>query len=432
MRVIAIPKASLWENLRFNLRVVLPNFLQGLFIRRPRWVAWYARRSGRVETTIDRMRKKYPAPAIQVRMLFSKTILVLDPELRRNVLVYSPRVFAEPRLKRRGMSRFQPQAVTISSGDEWLRKRAFNDRAVGSTLLQPPFDQVIVSAVGEVEVPTGEVGWQQFDDFFLQVSMRVLFGRDSSRPLFRQLRSLMHQANRPFFSKKRSRDFASFLNGLNDYCNDPDADSIVGRALELGGLQKHELVGQIPHWMFAMRETLSINVVQTLILLANFHEHLERVHLEVDENGAVASIHAAQHLQHCLQEGMRLWPSTPMLTRQALHELPVRSCVAPGEIQVLLLTAFDHRDNDSVREADQFDPDRWVKSDSAWQFNHLSNGTQACAGRDLVHFLGKSILAHLIRGHHWDCKVPIFEQGEPLPQTIDPFSSRFRVEQTVR
>src|SRR5918992_5852597 len=125
-----IPSASLVENARFNALVVLPNALQGIF-RRRRTAVQVATRAG-----VDRwavrllsgMRRSYDGGPVWVRVMTDRALLVLAAEDVRRVLEGSPNPFAsDPEAKRKGMSQFQPDALTISRGALWENRRRFNE-----------------------------------------------------------------------------------------------------------------------------------------------------------------------------------------------------------------------------------------------------------------------------------------------------------------
>ena len=58
----------------------------------------------------------------------NKTLLLLDHFGAEHVLKNSPEIYAsDPDAKRRGMSHFQPDSLTISTGDKWRDRRRFNE-----------------------------------------------------------------------------------------------------------------------------------------------------------------------------------------------------------------------------------------------------------------------------------------------------------------
>src|SRR5712691_12443396 len=125
----AIPSASLWENLVYNLCYLIPTALQGTFTRSRFWVGFWTRvhPDPAAVRFISRLRKKYGSDYLYLRMLTTRTLLVLSREGVRWVLEYSPAHYIGAKAKRDGLSHFQPNSVTISQGEEWQDRRRFNE-----------------------------------------------------------------------------------------------------------------------------------------------------------------------------------------------------------------------------------------------------------------------------------------------------------------
>ena len=95
--------------------------------------------------------------------------------------------------------------------------------------------------------------------------------------------------------------FYKFYGGLESQLRDPEPGSLLARFADAPQTDRTRIVHQIPHWMFAMRDTLATNVYRALAVIAAQPE-IERRALE-DLEGP--------YLEGCLQEAMRLWPTTP-------------------------------------------------------------------------------------------------------------------------
>jgi cytochrome P450 len=93
-----------------------------------------------------------------------------------------------------------------------------------------------------------------------------------------------------------------------------------------------------------------------------------------------------------IQEAMRLWPTTPMLMRQTVEDEILGGNTIPKGTQVLILNGFNHRDWETNPDAGSFCPDFWLDKRSDYRFNHLSNGTQVCAGKSPALFKQKRSL----------------------------------------
>jgi cytochrome P450 len=438
-----VARASLLDSLRFNLFHVIPMALQGVFRKRPFWVRLFGRLHpdplGR--RFVARLRSKYHAPYIDLLMLTKRTRLVLDPEGIRHVLEHSPEAYADPKSKRAGMSVFQPNAVTISRLPAWAVRRWFND-AVLSSGIAPPLDAHFLGIVRD-EVARrnarspARLTWADLQDLFDRLTLRVVFGDRAAddRALLGALDALMRRANRVLFRRRSAAAFETLDGGIRRYLDDADPKSLTGTAALLlrspdrwpeGTIPPHEVLrpeNQVPHWLFAMKDTLAANTAFALALLAAHPEIDRRVRAElpVDRPITAADVHGAKLLEACVQEAMRLWPTTPMLLREAVCGGVLGDVHGPG-LQVLIWNAANHRDAAVVPDPDRFDPDRWAASGVNWQFNHLSNGRQGCAGKSLALFLAKAVLAELAAGVVvTGCRPPI-PPGGPVPETFDWFS----------
>jgi cytochrome P450 len=128
---------------------------------------------------------------------------------------------------------------------------------------------------------------------------------------------------------------------------------------------------------------------------------------------------------------MRLWPTTPVLVREALTPDTLGSLgslgslggvpVAPGQ-QVLIHNGFQHRDRESYHLADVFSPESWPEAWADYRFNHLSHGPQVCAGVGLALLLGKAVLAALLSRERYVLLKPALDPSRPLPHAYDYFA----------
>jgi cytochrome P450 len=91
----------------------------------------------------------------------------------------------------------------------------------------------------------------------------------------------------------------------------------------------------------------------------------------------------------------------------------------------MILNTFNHRDPDTVSDADRLRPERWEGGTRDYRFNHLSNGTQDCPGGPMVLLLGKAVLARMLERFRLTLEEPRLDPGEPLPHMLDFFAARF-------
>ena len=415
MSIKAIPSVSLWHNLRFNLCYVAPLTLQGLFVRQKFWVQLFSliQHDPQMQRFCTHLRRHYQADLVYVRMLFTKTLLVLNHADAAQVLQDSPLIYGPPNGKINGMSHFQPGAVTLSTGAAWRVRRAYNDAALTLDLHADPFARLIAAEVhATCSAVRNHLRWRHLDDLFERITLQIVFGAGVKDPApLTALHKMMRQANR-FLTFRQSRHYDAFdatirnalryppPNGLVSTC--PHADATITRP--------HN---QVPHWLFALRDTLAENTARALVaVLAN---PAMRTRINDSINGLdltqSASVQSLTLLEASVQEAMRLWPSTPLLTRKTLASTVLGHALLPTGLQVIVPNNFLHRDTENIPDANQFRPARW-QSRTDHRYNHLSNGPQVCAGKDLALFIAVAVIANLMQHHDWHLQSPQLSSDE--------------------
>src|SRR5207302_784950 len=130
------------------------------------------------------------------------------------------------------------------------------------------------------------------------------------------------------------------------------------------------------------------------------------------------------YLEGCIQEAMRLWPTTPMLAREMVAADTLGGATIPPGTQVLILNSFNHRDRETFPLADTFAPEQRVDglARADYRFNHVSNGTQVCAGVHLLLFIAQAVIATLLSQDRFVLTKPKLDPSRPLPYAFDYFA----------
>lgn len=222
----------------------------------------------------------------------------------------------------------------------------------------------------------------------------------------------MDKANPP--GKGDPELYGVFLASLQRYLAAGDDLALAGL---FGAAPKTAItdpVGQTIHWLFAMGDTLAINMWQCLALLAVHSDVLAKVQRDLDQG------HGTTYLSACLQEAMRLWPTTPMLARTTIRDINWDGEHIPAGTSVAIVNAFNHRDQDRYPYADRFEPTIWLNgsADHSWSFNYFSHGPQVCPGADLALLLGTNLLAAMLRTAEPVASGFSLNPHAPLPQTF--------------
>jgi cytochrome P450 len=239
------------------------------------------------------------------------------------------------------------------------------------------------------------------------------------------LEERMHEANRLVATGDDDGLFE--LHGrLERYVRDAEQGSLVARFADAPQSDRTRVVHQIPHWMFATRDTLAMNVARTLAVISSNHEVEERVRAELEhaDPTSPSELDGLAYLEGCLQEAMRLWPTTPLLARETTEDVEIAGQEVDEGAQVLMLNVFNHRNTIDVPDADRFRPERWGSGEPDYRYNHLSNGTQSCPGGPLVSLLGKAVLAQLLARYELDLREPQIDLSGDQPFMLDFFALR--------
>jgi cytochrome P450 len=430
-----LPEASLAESLQFVATALLPQLLRGLFSPRPKVSRKLAEANidGRAISLLRSIRRDHSGQG--ARLLGGRLVVVWGSDAIREVLDHSADVYAsDAGAKGKGMSHFQPDALTLSRGEEWRDRRSFNESVLATSEAVHPHGGRFLSVVSDevFRLRTGALDFSDWEELFDHITLRVIFG-DGSRDdheLTGLLEELMAQANR-LVGLSPDDDYYEFYGRLEGKLKDPEPDSLIGRFADAPQSDRTRVVHQIPHWMFAMRDTLATNAYRALGCIAADPgiEGRAREELEGADLSDPESLGGLPYLEGCLSEAMRLWPTTPLLVRETTRETTLAGERISEGTQVMIVNTFNHRDPETVEDADLFRPERWPGRGRDYRFNHLSNGTQDCPGGPLVYLLGKAVLGHTLGRYDLELIAPSLDPSRPLPYMLDHFEVRFKLEE---
>jgi cytochrome P450 len=432
-----LPEASLAESLQFNQLVIIPNAVQGLFKRRPTPVAAATRFGvdGHAVRLMDGLRRKHGPGPLWIRVMTNKALLMLSTEDVRRVLEGSPSPFAsDPEAKRKGMGHFQPDALTLSRGELWENRRRFAEAVLDSPQRVHSFADGFIAIVDEEisELPE-TLDYETFHAAFRRIVRRIVLGdaaRDDEQ-VSELLGELMSEANK--LPSEPSKHFEPYIALIRQYIEAAEEGSLVSRIPQAPHDDQTRAERQVTHWLFALQDTLAANCLRALALLASHAAQRTQALAELADAGDLHSGEAVaglDYLRACLQEAMRLWPTTPLLSRETISDDDWNGAVVPAGTQILIVNIFHHRDRERLDYADRFAPEEWTEGDagSDWSFNHFSHGPQGCPGSNLALLVGTAVLAGLLTARRPKLLEPTLDPSKALPHMLDFFRLRFAIE----
>ncbi len=424
--------ASLIENVRFNATVIVPNAAQGIFSRRRTAVA-AATRAGVDREAIGLlagMARSYRCRPVWVRAAANRALLLLDPNDARELLDRSPDPFAsDPAPKRDGMCTWQPDALTLSRGKRWEKRRRFTEAVLGTGESATAATGFAAAARrearrlldGPAALRAGELSWDPLHSAIQRLARRVILGDSAAEQLALSvdLEALMAEGNS--MPGRPSERLPAYMDLLEAALQRAESGSLAAVIATTPHDESIRAAGQLPHWLFACGDTLAANLARALIVLAADPEAQARA-------AAAGADTAGGYLEGCLQEAMRLWPTTPLLSRLLLRDSEFSGGRLAAGTQVLIVNTFLHRDRDRVADAERFDPERWIDPDrraaETPSYNHFSAGPQGCPGRDLALALGRNFLAEILAAGSLRGQSGAIDPAKPMPAMLDFFGLR--------
>jgi cytochrome P450 len=414
--------ASIVEGIRFTAQVAVPNVIQGL-LRRRRTATALASRTGAdglAYSYMSGLHRSYGDGPLWIRVAKDEALLLLGPEAIRFALDQSPDPFAaDPQPKKSAMAHFQPDALTISRNPEWEDRRKFTDSVLSSGMAELSDRFAEVSRDEAAKLPS-ELDWDAWNRAVRRITRRVILGEGAADDdeLSDQLGTLMDKSNPPGGGDDEL--YKNFAARVQRYVAAAEPGSLAGRFAEAPQTDATKPGGQVIHWMFALGDTLAINSLRCLALLAVHDAERER---------ALAPADGPAFLDACLHEAMRLWPTTPMLSRETTREVEWGGVEVPAGTQILIVNSFNHRDRSRFEWADRFSPEEWISGGAGeeWSFNHFSHGPQGCPGVALSLLVGRAMVGTVLGAGAVELLEPSLDPGKPLPHSLDYFGLKFRL-----
>ena len=384
-RVIDFAEASTLDGVRFTAQVAVPNVLQGLFRRRRRIagiatvvgadtqaVRFY---EGLVRDKTDRLRQDR-----QGRVAAGASARGRPGRPRR----LSQPVSIRSDAKRKGMSHFQPDALTISRGSLWENRRRFAEAILDTG--KPLHRLAQTSSRWRTRRPralaSGEITWERINDAFQRLTRRVILGapRSHGTEISNLLATLMDEANSS--PGGESKHFAPFMAKVRHSVDTAAPGSLAALVAEGPQDFRHQAgratgALDVCDGRHAARQRVP-NAGRTGHTSSPARRGTQRGWLRGMSIPRKESLNCATSRRVCKTPcgcGRRRRCSPECGTRRKASRRD-RACRHPG----LHLQPGNHRNRDRVSFADRFAPDEWMTGNAAqnWSFNFFSNGPQGC------------------------------------------------------
>ena len=267
--------------------------------------------------------------------------------------------------------------------------------------------------------------WPLFTDAWYAAARHIVLGPTAAedRALTNDLARLRAAANWVVLPSRpgvRSR----YRQKLASYLAKPGAGSLAEMIANRKPDGDESPLDQVTQWLFAF-DGGGMTVFRALAVLStsNLNDHIA-IDLQAWRQGRTD----LPFLRSAFLDTVRLWPTTPVLLRQATRETSIGNCRVPHEASLAIYLPFFHRDGERVATADRFAPEFWRGRDpaDAAPFVPFSAGPAACPGRHVVSLVGSLWLAALLQRGVVNLLSPSLSgPPAPLPASLNPFTLRF-------
>ena len=259
------------------------------------------------------------------------------------------------------------------------------------------------------------LGWPVFSAAFARIARRVTLGesaRDDVR-LTRELDRLRNAANWAYLRPRQEGLRQRFQRRIDAYVARAEPGSLAGMMAGTPAAAGVAPAGQVPHWLFAF-DAAAITTFRTLALLAADPDRAATATAEARHTDGPAEL---PYLRACVQETLRLWPTTLTVLRESTRDTGWAGRTLPPRTTFLIMSGYFHRDP-SMPAPDGFAPEVWLGGADrrGWSVFPFSGGPAKCPGRDLVLLVTTTVLARLLRGNRFAADKPLARR---LPGTVD-------------
>ena len=330
-------------------------------------------------------------------------LLVGDAQFSRCILAARPGAngLATGNIKRTAMNTLAPKALTISDGDDWTRRRAFNEFVLESGRLHCMAPEIAIAVRTAFRAPITEGG--SIHAAMRRAMLSIDFGEgvapariaDDLEYLSVLVQSPLERQRAGKSASVRRQQLRTALADLWKHAAD-GPPSLLKRARQAPPLDEDELLDQVPHWMFTFVGSATTLLTNALWLTLSDVKTRDAVVAEVASAGdSLAALDALPLLNGCLLEAAQLYPPANRTFHHATQPVTLGTTTVLADVEIVhWFPLLQPADLTSMR----FRPGRWAEGHSAADepYDPFLGGARSCPGRSLILFVCKVAMADLL------------------------------------
>ena len=354
---------------------------------------------------IDLFYKLKKTSDVPVTYMFGyKTYMITKESHIKAILDNSPYPFGPGKLKYRFFKSFMKDNVGVSIDPHWKKRRILNDKVLDTDLLHRYADKFNMDTEKTITkyLIKNKIVYSDFVKVGQEMAGKIIFNTVKVHPdvyrIFAEANTVMAFYTDFSLSEKTS---TNYLNYLKKHIKNPISDSLVKLCVEHES-SEHEIIQQIPHFIFPIVGLYLTTIPRLLLILANHPKEFQKVVDEIKNihpEGALSAkeIYSLQYLRKCIMEMLRL--NNPVVTtfRTALKDLKLENHVFKKGDQLLILNNPVLRNPEVFKNPDKYIPERWVDNlEDSYHAISFNQGPQRCPAKELAIFLAQCFIVNFV------------------------------------
>ncbi|EDS28996.1 cytochrome P450 [Culex quinquefasciatus] len=174
-------------------------------------------------------------------------------------------------------------------------------------------------------------------------------------------------------------------------------------------LSHEDIREEVDTFMFEGHDTTSAAISWILLLLGAEPAIQDRIVEEIDEimGGdrdrfpTMKELNDMKYLECCIKEGLRLYPSVPLIARKLVEDCVVQDYTIPAGTTAMIVVYQLHRDPAVFPNPDKFNPDHFAPENCRgrhpYAYIPFSAGPRNCIGQKFAVLEEKSIISAVLR-----------------------------------
>ncbi|XP_058115805.1 probable cytochrome P450 4aa1 [Anopheles ziemanni] len=172
-----------------------------------------------------------------------------------------------------------------------------------------------------------------------------------------------------------------------------------------------DIIDEACTFMLAGQDSVGAALAFTLFLLARHQDHQAKCYEEIRQHigsdpsmlPTAENIRELRHLEACIKESLRLYPSVPLMARKIGEDVRVGKYQLPAGSEVLILPYATHRVEHVYPDPERFNPERFgdgAPHQNPYAFLPFSAGPRNCIGYKFAYIEMKTIVSRVLQNFH--------------------------------